>query len=232
MATATTGTTDTAVPRSVERVLDLLEITLADPGCTLTAAAAIADLTPTTALRYLRALEQRGYLDRDPDGRFHPGATVLRMSAALHEQGPLERLVAIAQPMLDELAVTTGESVYLVVADDRTATYVATAESARAIRHVGWVGQNVPLTGTAVGEALASPGDPVVRTGAVEPDITAVSIGLGAAHAMRLAVSIVGPEQRLAKKSQRSAAVRALRATTDQLREALGLAAGAEEAAS
>ena len=192
MAPSTPSTAESAVPRSVERVLDLLEIALDEPGCTLTTAAAAAELTPTTALRYLRALEQRGYLDRDPDGRFHPGATVMRISAALHEQGPLERLVVIAQPLLDELAATTGESVYLVVADARTATYVATAESTRAIRHVGWVGQNVPLHGTAVGEALVSPGEPVIRTGAVEPDITAVSLGLGRVHSMRVAVSIVG----------------------------------------
>ena len=232
MAPATPSTAESAVPRSVERVLDLLEIALDEPGCTLTAAAAAAELTPTTALRYLRALEQRGYLDRDPDGRFHPGATVLRISAALHEQGPLERLVVIAQPLLDELAATTGESVYLVVADARTATYVATAESTRAIRHVGWVGQNVPLHGTAVGEALVSPGEPVIRTGAVEPDITAVSLGLGPVHSMRVAVSIVGPEQRLATPADRRAAVAALTDTVERLRTDLGLTEREQEVAS
>jgi DNA-binding IclR family transcriptional regulator len=231
MAPAAT-TADPAIPRSVERVLDLLEIALAEPGCTLTAAAAEAELTPTTALRYLRALEHRGYLDRDPEGRFHPGATVLRISAALHEQGPLERLVAIAQPLLDELAATTGESVYLVVADARTATYVATAESARAIRHVGWVGQNVPLEGTAVGAALAAPGEPIIRTGAVEPDITAISLGLGPVHSMRLAVSIVGPDQRLATDAERNRASVALANTVAQLRAALGLATHDQEVAS
>lgn len=214
---------DTTIPRSIERVLDLLEIAIDDPGCTLSAAAAIAELTPTTALRYLRALEARGYLDRDPDGGFHPGATMLRMSAALHDQGPLERLTTVAQPLLDALAETTGESVYLVVADHRIATYVATSESTRAIRHVGWVGQNVPLAKTAVGTALSVPGKPVVRTGAVEPDITAISIGVGELHSTRLAISIVGPEQRLSKTKAQRAARRALGDTAHQLQDALGL---------
>ena len=62
---------------------------------------------------------------------------------------------ATAQPHLDRLAERTGESTYLAVSDGRTATYVATAESSRAIRHVGWVGQNVDLSGTALGAALA-----------------------------------------------------------------------------
>ena len=77
---------------------------------------------------------------------------------ATRRHGPLDRLVAVAQPHLDALAATTGESTYLAVSDGRIATYVATAESARAIRHVGWVGQNVDLDGTALGEALAAPG--------------------------------------------------------------------------
>ena len=50
---------DELVPRSIGRVLDLLEIVLAGP-CTLTAASGEAGLTPTTALRHLRALEARG----------------------------------------------------------------------------------------------------------------------------------------------------------------------------
>ena len=186
-----------AVPRSVGRVLDLLEIVLAEQSCTLTAAASASALTPTTALRHLRALEARGYLDRDTDGVFTPGPTMLRIAAALRDDGPLERLVAAAQPLLDSLARDTGESAYLAVSDGRLATYVATAESDRAIRHVGWVGQNVPLDTTAVGEALTAPGITAIRTGAVEPDITAVSLALPPNDNLGLALSIVGPAHRL-----------------------------------
>jgi len=185
------------VPRSIERLLDLLEIVLGDPGCTLTAAAATAELTPTTALRYLRALEIRGYVDRDPQGRFYAGATLQRIAAALHDDDLLGGLVSAVQPHLDALAASTGESVYLVVSDGRTATYVAAAESARAIRHVGWVGQNVPLEGTAAGAAFDEPGVAVVRTGAVEPDITAISLALDGHETLAIAISIVGPDHRL-----------------------------------
>src|SRR6478735_2946653 len=146
--TTTAESDDELVPRSVGRVLDLLEIVLAAP-CTLTAAAADAELTPTTALRHLRALEARGYVRRDGSGRYGAGPTVLRLAAALGDNGLLQRLTAAAQPHLDILAAATGESAYLAVSDGRTATYVATAESHRAIRHVGWVGQDVPLDGTA-----------------------------------------------------------------------------------
>ena len=186
-----------AVPRSVGRVLDLLEAVLAERTSNLTAAATATGLTPTTALRHLRALEARGYLDRDGAGVFSAGPTMLRLAASLHDGGPLERLTEFAQPHLDHLVEQTGESAYLAVGDRRTATYVATSESNRAIRHVGWAGQNVSLERTAVGAALAEPGVVAIRTGAVEPDITAISLALPRITKLGIAISVIGPEHRL-----------------------------------
>lgn len=190
------------VPRSVGRVLDLLEVVLAERSCNLTTAATASHLTPTTALRHLRALEARGYLDRDASGQFSAGPTILRLAASLHDDGPLDRLVAVAQPHLDALAAETGESTYLAVSDRHVATYIATAESDRAIRHVGWIGQNVTLDGSAVGEALAHPGVIATQTGAVEPDITAISLALPETGKFGIAVSVVGPEHRLDAKTR------------------------------
>lgn len=192
-----------AVPRSVGRVLDLLEAVLGTTGCTLTNAADACGLTPTTALRHLRALEARGYVERDRAGIYSVGPTMRRLTATLGDDDPIRRLVAAAQPHLDELAATTGESAYLAVSDGRIATYVATAVSDRAIRHVGWVGQNVTLDGTAVGAALASPGSCTTRTGAVEPDITAISIAVGVPDTTGVALSIIGPTHRFDDTNRR-----------------------------
>lgn len=196
--TSTIATTprDGGVPRSVARVLDLFEIVLAERNCNLTAAAHASELTPTTALRYLRALEARGYVDRDDSGDFSAGPTILRIAASLRGGTVLDRLAAVAQPHLDALAEQTGESAYLAVSDGRTGTYIAAAESHRAIRHVGWVGQDVDLDSSALGAALADPGATAIRTGAVEADITAMSRALPATGKLGMAVSIVGPEHR------------------------------------
>ena len=185
---------ETTLPRSVARVLDLFEIVLAG-RCNLTAAANASDLTPTTALRYLRALEARGYVDRNGDGDYLAGPTILRIAAALRSATGLDRL-----------AERTGESAYLAVSDGRTGTYVATAESARAIRHVGWVGQNVDLAGTALGAALGTPGVIANRTGAVEADVTAMSLALPAVGKLGVAVSIVGPSHRFSNEGRASGA--------------------------
>jgi len=184
------------VPRSIGRVLDLFEIVLAQGRCNLTSAANAAGLTPTTTLRYLRALETRGYLGRDSSGDFSAGPTALRLAAGMRGGTALDRLISTAQPHLDQLAERTGESAYLAVSDGRTGTYVATAESTRAIRHVGWIGQEVPLDGSALGAALDRRGTVVTRIGAVEPDITAMSRALTTAGPLDVAVSIVGPAHR------------------------------------
>lgn len=184
------------VPRSIGRVLDLFEIVVAQGRCNLTSAATAAGLTPTTTLRYLRALETRGYVGRDAGGDFSAGPTALRLAAGLRGGTALDRVISTAQPHLDRLAERTGESAYLAVSDGRTGTYAATAESSRAIRHVGWIGQAVPLDGSAFGAALDQRGTVVTRTGAVEPDITAMSRALTTTGKLDVAISIVGPEHR------------------------------------
>ena len=223
------GQQNDLVPRSIGRVLDLLEIVLEAGGCNLASAATAADLTPTTALRHLRALEARGYLERDGSGTFSAGPALLRISATLHEAGPLGRLVTVAQPHLDALALATGESSYLVVLDGRVATYVACAESSRAIRHVGWVGQNVPLKGSAAGEAFAKPGTMATRTGAVEADISAISLAMSGTGALGVAVSVVGPSHRFTVRTMNQIE-RELHSVVDAIAQDLGLSH--EEAAS
>jgi IclR family acetate operon transcriptional repressor len=212
---------DAGVPRSIARVLDLFETVLAERTCNLTAAAAASDLTPTTALRYLRALEARGYVDRDDAGDYSAGPTILRLAASLRGGTVLDRLATIAQPHLDALAEQTGESAYLAVSDGRTGTYIATAESRRAIRHVGWVGQDVTLDGSALGAALAEPGVTATRIGAVEADITAMSQALPANGKLGIAVSVVGPMHRFTdtQRAQHERDLdRTVRALTAELR--------------
>jgi DNA-binding IclR family transcriptional regulator len=216
----TPASSSDAIPRSIGRVLDMLEIVLADQGCNLTTAAAASGLTPTTALRHLRALEARGYVTRDADGRFWSGPTFSRLAAAVREGGPIDRMLIVSQPHLDRLAIETGESTYLAVGDGTVATYVASAESDRAIRHVGWVGQTVTLHGTAVGGALADPGTTMIKTGAVEPDITAISRSLPVGG-VTAAVSVIGPAHRLGDRAANRAG-RALEATIDRLSHDLG----------
>ena len=193
--------------RSAERVLNLLDTVASSGAISLTAAAAQADLPTSTALRHLRLLTNQGFLIKDDQGLYSIGPTFVRMALASHQRGPYARLTAAAQPGLERLVEDTEESAYLAVRDGDEAVYIATAESRRAIRHVGWVGRSVPLDGTAVGEALlASPQTPGSRpdlhfnTGAIEPDVTAVVAPIHGSSQVVGALSLLGPADRLASE--------------------------------
>ncbi len=193
--------------RSAERVLNLLDTVASSGAISLTAAAAQADLPTSTALRHLRLLTNQGFLIKDDQGWYSVGPAFVRMALVSHQRGPYARLTTAAQPGLERLVEDTEESAYLAVRDGDEAVYIATAESRRAIRHVGWVGRSVPLDGTAVGEALlASPQTPGSRpdlhfnTGAIEPDVTAVVAPIHGSSQVVGALSLLGPADRLASE--------------------------------
>lgn len=192
---------DPSVPRSIARVFDLFETVVDRGSCTLTEAAVEVELTPTTARRYLQALVARGYVERDPDGAYAAGPAVRALAEAVAGDADVAALARRAQPHLDRLAAAAGESAYLGVVDGDTIVYVATAQSERAIRHVGWIGQRLPHERTAIGAALAAPSAPVFRNGGLEADISAVSHGLPGVWEGTAAISIVGPAHRFDDES-------------------------------
>lgn len=184
------------VPRSIGRLLDVFETVVERESCTLSEVADAVGLTPTTARRYLQALGVRGYVRRDLDGAYRTGPTIDTIVDRAGREDEVAALARRVQNHLDRLAASAGESAYLGVVDGDDIVYVATAQSERAIRHVGWIGQRLPFTATAIGAALSSPGAPVFRSGGLEADIAAVSCSLPGAWAGRAAVSIVGPTHR------------------------------------
>lgn len=215
------GGGDETVPRSIARVLDLFETVVDHGSCTLTEAAADVDLTPTTARRYLQALVVRGYVDRAPDGSYTPGPAIRAVAERLGPDDAVATLARRVQGHLDRLAAAAGESAYLGVVDGDSIVYVATAQSERAIRHVGWIGQRLPFAGTAIGAALAAAGGPVFRSGGLEPDISAVSHALPGEWEGRAAVSIVGPAHRFDDQTVdgfRAHVVATVAALADELR--------------
>lgn len=195
-----TPTAARAHPRSSDRVLQLLTAVGGSPTpLTLTEAAAVVGLVPSTALRQLRALEAAGLVVRnDDDQLYRPGPQLVDLARTVF----IGRSIAgTAQPFLDQLASTTGESAYLAVAEGaRHAAYVATAPGQHALRHSGWLGRRFATVSTAVGAALGGRIDPdgsVAREGTLEPGITAISAPVRVNGGIVAAVTLVGPTFRL-----------------------------------
>lgn len=189
---------------SAARALALLDTVARQGTAGVREAAAATGIPTSTALRHLSALVEDEYIERDRLGRYLVGPALVRLALATLQSGPHARLVAAAQPQLEALVDITEESAYLAVRAGDAALYIATAESRRAIRHVGWVGRSVPLDGTAVGAALRTPSrapdtrpPSMVLIGAVEPDVTAVTAPVFDDRRVVAALSILGPSDRI-----------------------------------
>ena len=112
----------------------------------------------STVSRLMAALEHRGFVRREGD-RFVPGLELARLA---HATDPLSPLVECALPIVERLAVTTGEAATLGVPRDRTVWYVAQRDGAQRILRVGdWTGRSTPLHCSATGKALLAFGGAV-----------------------------------------------------------------------
>ncbi|MCU1400536.1 MAG: Transcriptional regulator, IclR family [Acidimicrobiales bacterium] len=220
----TASATVRAHPRSSERVLQLL-LTVGGSRAplSLTEAATLVGLVPSTALRQLRSLEAAGLLERDDDDQlYRPGPQLVELARTVFVG---RSLASAAQPFLEQLAVTTGESVYLAVGEgSRRAAYVATSPGQHALRHSGWLGRTFPTATTAVGAALAGRVDgdgAVARENTLETGITAVSSPVRINAEIVAAVTLVGPTFRLEGDTLASAR-RAVVDCAAQLSDSLG----------
>jgi DNA-binding IclR family transcriptional regulator len=106
----------------------------------------------STVSRWLSAIAQAGFLDRDPEsGRY-------RLSMRLAVLGDLARnstsLQRLARTELQALTAATGETSNLAVLIGTEAMNVEAVESPRPILHVGWVGRRLPCHATAAGKSL------------------------------------------------------------------------------
>lgn len=187
-------------PRATDRGLRLVRAIADQPhGLALAELSRAIELSPSTCLRQLRALEAAGFAVRRLDGAWVPGPELLRIARSLTAIATLPRL---AEPVLVTLADVTGESAYLVEPiDGESAVYAAMEPGRHSLRHVSWLGHTITRAGTALGRALEGDVDDdgvAVRHDAVEDGITAVSAPVtDATGSVVAALSVVGPTFRL-----------------------------------
>jgi IclR family transcriptional regulator, KDG regulon repressor len=138
---------------STERVLLVLDAfdTSVD-ALTASELARRVGLPVSTTHRLLQTLTQRGYVERDRDGRrYKLGLRVFQLaSRALAQHG----LRDTARPYLVELVRETQETVQLAVLHGSEALYIDKVEGSQDLRVSTSVGSRTPLHCTAAGKAL------------------------------------------------------------------------------
>lgn len=112
---------------ALEKGLDILELLAGESGgISQTAIAQRLARTTTELFRMLAVLERRGYVMREPDGGYR---LTLRLFELAHQHPPLKRLLTVALPAMQELALSTRQSNHLVVHFARRILVVAQVDS-------------------------------------------------------------------------------------------------------
>ncbi|MEV6877906.1 IclR family transcriptional regulator [Amycolatopsis sp. NPDC051128] len=189
---------DDGAVRSVLRTFDLLALfTEQHRTWAVKDLTTASGLAKTTVLRLVATCEQRGLLWTRPDGRITVGPGMLRWAQLANTAWQLPEPV---RQVLRELAAGCGETVNLYVRGTTVLVCVARQEGPRAIRHVGRVGDELPLACGAAGRVLA--GDEGSDGAAVshgEPETGASSVAAPVHDGERrvlAALTVTGPTSR------------------------------------
>jgi DNA-binding IclR family transcriptional regulator len=165
--------------QAVDRAAKLLsEVVHSTAPVTFTELTAATGLAKSTTSRLLLALERNGLVRRDDHGHFLPGEMFVSFA---WRGGADTSLVAVAQPFLDRLGKSTGETITLGVtagiqagaqqaASQQQAVTIAQVDCTYLIGGTNWVGLSVPLHASALGKVLLAygaaqlPAGPLAKT--------------------------------------------------------------------
>lgn len=147
---------------ALDKGLDILEL-LSDQHAGLTRAEIVKAMgrSPSEIYRMLERLVARGYVARSVGGDRY--ALTMKMLVLANRHPPVRRLVAQAQPLMDELARRSSQSCHLVVPDHGTAVVIAQASPLDSWEFRVRVGASLDLLETGSGRALLAFQNPARR---------------------------------------------------------------------
>jgi len=182
-------------------LLRALECVAAEQPLSTGALAARLGLDQHQAARLREVLVAEGAVV-EQDGELRPGLRPVGLASRSEALACLRERV---RPLLVDLRDRTGETANLVVTNGACGLYVDQVESRHALRHAGWVGRQIPLSG-ATGRALSGVPGVHVADGAVEEGVVVIATAIPAADGLAAAISLSGPAVRLNGKAIGAAA--------------------------
>jgi DNA-binding IclR family transcriptional regulator len=144
--------------RAVDRTFAILYIIADHPqGVGVNAIARAVDLPNSTASHILSTLETWEAVSRTEANLFQIGPGLVRL---VGQQSFTQNLTALARPIMQDIAETTGEAVALCVLDNMQTYYIDHVQSSQTIQVRDWTGEHLPLHVAAPGKiflAYATP---------------------------------------------------------------------------
>lgn len=184
----------------LDKAVDVLEALEVRP-LSLADLVTVTGLPRATAHRLATALERRGLVRRDVEGRFMLGLRLVALGNAAAETWPLA--TAAAGP-LAALRDETGESVQLFVRDGEERVCIAALQSPHGLRTIVPLGARLPLTAGSAARVLTASGSAsshwIESVGEREAGVASVSAPVrDASGRVVAAVSVSGPIERTSR---------------------------------
>lgn len=137
--------------QAIKRAFAVLSA-LGDGPIGVTEVAQRVDLPKSTAARMLASLVSEGAVEQDPgDARYRLGPRIVSLAAGVV---PLRSLVALAHPVLVELASQLGEAAGLAVPDGRVVHYIDQVETTHQVLVRDWTGTRLPIHAVSSGQVF------------------------------------------------------------------------------
>jgi DNA-binding IclR family transcriptional regulator len=138
---------------ALDKGLDILEVFASEPaGLTGTEVARRLGRSVSEIFRMLVCLEQRGYICQS--GSNDDFELTLKIFELAHRHHPLERLVAHARPLIQEVATHTCQSCHLAMLSDGAIIVVAQVDAPSSMGFSLRLGAQVDLFDTASGHVI------------------------------------------------------------------------------
>ena len=137
--------------QSIERAFAVLGA-LGDGPIGVTEVAEKVDLPKSTAARMLASLAREGAVEHVPGGtRYRLGAQIVSLAAGVV---PTRSIVALAHPVLVELASAVGEAAGLSVAEGFVVHYVDQVDTSHQVLVRDWTGTRLPMHAVSSGQVF------------------------------------------------------------------------------
>lgn len=105
----------------------------------------------STAHRYLTTLEELAVVERDEKDHFHLGPKLIELAGAFLSDHDVR---SASEPLLNEVAAQTQETVHLAVPSTNEVVYIAKVDSPHSIRMASRIGAQMPMYCTSLGKAI------------------------------------------------------------------------------
>ena len=140
---------------AIDRMMDVLSALEEHPsGASITALTNALAVPRSTVYRILNTLEAHHVVQRDDSGWYWLGQRLRTLAAHVRPDAALLDLAAMAQPFLDEVAISAGHSVKLSVLDGEEVLVLAAAQGRRPYALGVTAGQRMPINAGAAGKLL------------------------------------------------------------------------------